>query len=90
EAVKDGAQGTRLSGGSQILSIKMAQALGDKVKLSTPVLRIENWQNGPVAIHTANGVVRARNVIVALAPMLCNQIAFDPPLPEKRREMQRR
>jgi len=90
EAVKGGAQETRISGGSQILSIKMAQALGDKVRLSTPVLRIENWQNGPVAIHTAKGVIRARSVIVALSPSLCNQIAFDPPLPEKRREMQRR
>ncbi|CAG2153940.1 flavin monoamine oxidase family protein [Cupriavidus numazuensis] len=90
EGTSGGAQRARLSGGSQILSIKMAQALGDKVRLSTPVLRIENWQNGPVAIHTPNGVVRARNVIVALSPPLCNQIAFDPPLPEKRREMQRR
>jgi monoamine oxidase len=90
EAVKGGAQETRIAGGSQILSIKMAQDLGGKVRLSTPVLRIENWQNGPVAIHTPNGVVRARSVIVALSPALCNQIAFDPPLPEKRHEMQRR
>jgi monoamine oxidase len=90
EAIKDGAQGTRISGGSQILSIKMAQALGDKVRLATPVLRIENWNDGPVAIHTAKGVVRARHVIVALSPPLCNQITFDPPLPEKRGEMQRR
>jgi monoamine oxidase len=90
EGIKHGAQETRISGGSQILSIKMAEALGDKVRLSTPVLRIENWQNGPVAIHTPNGVIRARNVIVALSPPLCNQVVFDPPLPEKRREMQRR
>ncbi|MCS0630527.1 FAD-dependent oxidoreductase [Telluria mixta] len=90
EAVKDGAQGTRISGGSQILSIRMAQALGDKVRLKTPVLRIENWNDGPVAIHTPTGVIRARHVIVALSPPLCNQIAFDPPLPDGRREMQRR
>jgi monoamine oxidase len=90
EAVKDGAQGTRIAGGSQILSIKMAQALGDKVKLGTPVLRIEHWNDGPVTIQTAKGTIRARHVIVALSPPLCNQIAFDPPLPEKRREMQRR
>ena len=90
EAVKGGAQEARISGGSQILSIKMAEALGDKVRLSTPVLRIENWQNGPVSIHTPTGVVRARSVIVALSPSLCHQLAFDPPLPEKRREMQRR
>ncbi|MRV71966.1 FAD-dependent oxidoreductase [Duganella sp. FT92W] len=94
EAVKDGAQETRISGGSQILSIKMAEELKDKVRLSSPVLRIENWQNGemrgPVVIHTPNGVLRARSVIVALSPPLCNQIAFDPPLPAARAEMQRR
>ena len=90
ESVKDAAQGTRIAGGSQILSVKMAQALGDKVRLGTPVLRIENWNDGPVTIHTAKGTIRARHVIVALSPPLCNQIAFDPPLPEKRREMQRR
>ena len=90
EGIKEGAQKTRISGGSQILPLKLAKALGDKVRLSTPVLRIEGWQEGPVAIHTPTGVIRARSVIVALSPPLCNQIAFDPPLPEKRREMQRR
>jgi monoamine oxidase len=58
--------------------------------LSSPVLRIENWQSGPATIHTAKGVIRARSVIVALGPPLCQQISFEPPLPEKRREMQRR
>ncbi|MTW10097.1 FAD-dependent oxidoreductase [Pseudoduganella eburnea] len=90
EAVKGGAQETRISGGSQILSIKMAQALGDKVRLESPVLRIENWRDGPVAIHTPKGVIRARSVVVALSPPLCNQITFDPPLPAKRHEMQKR
>lgn len=90
EAVKDGAQQTRISGGSQILSIKMAEALGDKIRLKSPVQRIEQWQNGPVAIHTPQGVIRARHVIMALSPALCQQIAYDPPLPEQRREMQRR
>ena len=90
EAIDGGAQESRIEGGSQILSIKMAEALGDKVRLKTPVLRIENWQNGPVTIHTPNGVIKARSVIVALSPSLCHQVTFDPPLPEKRRDMQRR
>ena len=90
EAVKGGAQETRISGGSQVLSFKMATALGDKLRLDSPVLRIENWRDGPVDIHTPKGVIRAGSVIVALSPPLCNQITFDPPLPLKRREMQRR
>lgn len=90
EAVKGGAQETRISGGASILSSRMAQEVGARLRLSTPVLRIENWQDGPVAIHTPKGVIRARSVIVAISPALCHQIAFDPPLPEKRRELQRR
>lgn len=90
EAVKGGAQETRIAGGAQALSVKMAQDLKGKIRLSSPVLRLENWQDGPAAIHTPHGVVRARSVIVALSPALCHRITFDPPLPEKRRELQRR
>lgn len=90
EAVKGGAQETRIAGGAQALSLRMAESLGDRVRLATPVLRVENWDDGPVAIHTPTGVLRARSVIVALSPALCQQIAFDPPLPAKRQEMQRR
>lgn len=90
ESMKDGAQEKRLVGGSQILSLKMAQALGDKVRLSSPVRKIAGWDRDVVELHTDQGVVRARRVIAALSPALCNQIAFDPPLPEGRAEMQRR
>jgi monoamine oxidase len=90
ESIKGGAQETRIAGGAQILSIRMAEGLAGKVRLSSPVLRIENWKDGPVAIHTPGGTIRARSVIVALSPALCHQIAFDPPLPQRRSEMQRR
>jgi len=90
EAMKGGAQEKRLVGGSQLLSIRMAQALGDKVRLSSPVRRIVGWDRDVVALHTDQGTVRARRVIAALSPNLCNQIAFDPPLPAGRAEMQRR
>jgi len=43
EGIKGGAQETRLVGGSQILSIKMAQALGNKVILSCPVLSCSSY-----------------------------------------------
>jgi monoamine oxidase len=42
-----------------------------------------------VEIHTDQGLLRARQVIAALSPALCEQIAFDPPLPPGRAEMQR-
>lgn len=89
EGFKGGAQETRFVGGSQILSIKMAEALGDKVRLSCPVRKIVGWDQDVVELHTDQGVIRARQVIAALHPALCNQISFDPPLPSGRAQLQR-
>ncbi|MEM7136005.1 MAG: FAD-dependent oxidoreductase [Myxococcota bacterium] len=90
EGMKDGAQETRFHGGSEVLALKMAEALGDKVRLRTPVTRIRHWNGGPAEVHTPHGVFRARRVIVALSPPLCQRIEFDPPLPEARQELQKR
>ncbi|WP_431825214.1 flavin monoamine oxidase family protein [Burkholderia sp. F1] len=89
DGIKHSAQETRFIGGSQILSIKMAQQLGDKVRLSTPVRRISGWEHDVVTLHTDRGEVRARKVIMAIHPALCHQVQFDPPLPEKRAALQR-
>ncbi|RQR49456.1 FAD-dependent oxidoreductase [Burkholderia sp. Bp9125] len=90
ESIKGGAQETRFVGGSQVLCIKMAQQLGDKVRQSCPVRRIAGWNRDVVEVHTDRGIVRARRVILALNPALCNQIVFDPPLPEGRTQLQQR
>jgi monoamine oxidase len=90
EATKGGAQETRFVGGSQILSIKMAKDLGNKVRLSCPVRKIAGWNRDVVEVHTDQGVVRARQIIVAMNPALCNQVVFDPSLPEGRSQLQRR
>ncbi|MBK5344641.1 FAD-dependent oxidoreductase [Pseudomonas sp. TH49] len=88
EGMKGGAQETRLVGGSQILSVRMAEALGNKVQLSCPVRRIVGWDRDVVEVHTDQAVFRARKVVAALSPALCNQIAFDPPLPSGRAQLQ--
>ncbi|MCA8022515.1 flavin monoamine oxidase family protein [Burkholderia metallica] len=90
ESIKGGAQESRFVGGSQVLSIRMANELGERVKLSCPVRRISGWNRDVVELATDQGVVRARRVIVALNPALCNQIVFDPPLPDGRTQLQRR
>lgn len=89
ESMKGGAQESRFIGGSQLLSKIMAREIGDKLKLSTPVRKIVNWDKEIVEIHTDQGVVRARQVISALSPSLCNQINFMPALPEGREKLQR-
>ncbi|GGO85290.1 monoamine oxidase [Marinobacterium nitratireducens] len=88
EGFEGGAQETRFVGGSQVLSTRMAEPLGDRLKLSCPVRRIVGWDRDIVELHTDQGVIRARRVIAALHPALCNQIRFDPPLPEGRAQLQ--
>ncbi|MGT2509060.1 flavin monoamine oxidase family protein [Cupriavidus basilensis] len=89
DSIKHSAQETRFIGGSQILSIKMAKQLGDKVRLSTPVRAISGWDRDVVTLQTDHGEVRARKVIMAIHPALCQQVQFNPPLPEKRAALQR-
>jgi monoamine oxidase len=90
ERIEDGAQETRINGGSQILSIKMAETLGDKLSMSCPVRKIVDWDKDIVELHTDQGIIRTRQVIVALNPALCNQIHFSPALPQGRAELQKR
>ncbi|QBP11669.1 MULTISPECIES: flavin monoamine oxidase family protein [Cupriavidus] len=89
DSIKHSAQETRFIGGSQILSIKMAQQLGEKMRLSTPMRQISGWDQDVVTLHTDYGELRARKVIMAIHPALCHQVQFDPPLPEKRAALQR-
>jgi monoamine oxidase len=88
EATQGGAQQDRVVGGSQIISIKMAQALGDVVRLKTPVTRIRNWDRGVCELQTPGGLVRARRVIMALSPSQAADVNFEPSLPKARAELQ--
>jgi monoamine oxidase len=89
DEIKHSAQETRFIGGSQILSIKIAQQLGEKVRLSSPVRQISGWDRDIVTLHTDQGEIRARRVVMAMHPALCHQVQFNPPLPEKRAALQR-
>lgn len=72
----------RFVGGSQAVALKMAEALGDAVRLSTPVREIRGWDGpGPVELATDTGTVTARRVILALSPSQAAGIGFVPALP---------
>lgn len=87
ESMKGGAQEQRLVGGSWRLSEKMAEGLSGKIRLSSPVLGLTGWNGELVELRTASGVIRARQVISAMSPSLCEKIAFSPPLPADRAAM---
>ncbi|MGZ4186209.1 MAG: flavin monoamine oxidase family protein [Solirubrobacteraceae bacterium] len=78
-----GAQDSRFVGGSQLVSILMAQRLGDRVFLRSPVRRIAYDGRG-ATVQTDSGSWRARRVIVAMAPMLAGRIDYEPGLPPLR------
>jgi monoamine oxidase len=80
-----GAQQDRIVGGSQLISLRMAEQLGDRIRLSTPVRSIRSDGDGVVV-----GEVRARRVIVAVPPALAGRIEYDPILPGPRDQLTQR
>ena len=79
-----GAQDSRVVGGSQAISLRMAEELDDCVVLDAPVRRIEHAR-GIVTVSTAGGVaVEAWRAILALPPVLAGRIEYDPPMPAVR------
>jgi monoamine oxidase len=85
-----GAQQDRFVGGSQLIPIRMAEALGEeRIVLGAPVRRIEHSRDG-VTIHADGNVLRGRRAIIAVAPTLAARIAYDPPLPGYRDQLTQR
>lgn len=89
ESFEGGAQTSRIVGGSQILSLKIAESLGERLRLRSPVSRISQDDRG-VTIETLDGSLRAHYVIMAVMPSLCAEIGFTPPLPPARASLQER
>jgi monoamine oxidase len=80
-----GAQQDRIVGGSQLISIRMAEALGERVRLEAPVRSIRVEDDGVVA-----GDLRARRAIVALPPALAGRLDYEPALPAARDQLTQR
>lgn len=75
-----GAQDSRFHGGSQLVSIRMAEHLGKRVVLGAAARQISQDRRG-VTVHSDAGSWRAKRVIVAVSPMLAGRIAYDPEMP---------
>ena len=85
-AVGSGVPQYHVVGGTAGMSDKMADYVGDAMRLSSPVTSISNWQEGqgPVRLETPSGTYEARRVILAMGGSLSSQIRFEPELPELR------
>jgi monoamine oxidase len=85
-ATSGGAQESRLEGGSQQLALRLADRLGDVVRLGAPVTAIRQDDGGVEVTHDG-GVVAARTVIVAIPPTLAGRIRYSPALPPLRDQL---
>lgn len=87
--VEGGAQQDRFVGGSQRISQRLAEELGEVLTLSAPVRRIS--QDGSGLDVEADGVAaRAQRVIVAVPPPLAARISFAPSLGGRRDQLTQR
>jgi monoamine oxidase len=84
-----GAQDSRFVGGSQLISIKMAQELGRRVLLGHPVREIVQTRSG-VRVATDGLSVSARHVIVTGPPSITALIRYEPELPFMRAQLTQR
>jgi monoamine oxidase len=79
-----GAQQDRLDGGAQLLPLGLAESLSGRVRLGTPVRRIE--QRGDSLRVGADGIeVECRRAIVALPPAIAKEIELDPAVSDRDR-----
>jgi len=86
-----GALAFRVVGGSHALSLTMARALGGHLQFDTPVTRIRYFDSaGAGEIETANAVIHARRIIMALSPSQAHCIGLEPGLPDDRATLQNR
>jgi monoamine oxidase len=84
-----GTQDSRFVGGSQLIPIKMAEALGDRVVLSSPVRKIVQSAKS-VTVTSDKMTVTAGRVIVAIPPAVSAFIDYTPLLPARRAQLLQR
>jgi putrescine oxidase len=80
----------RVVGGLQEVPLRLAEELGDAVRLSAAVTAVE-WDDTGVTVSTSGDAgdirVRARHAVLAVPPTLVPRIAFTPPLPAAHQQM---
>lgn len=75
--------------GTQPISQKIAEQLGDRVMLNMPVSEIDQTGEN-IIVSTKNGRFQAKQVIVAMSPPLASRITYHPILPADRDQFTQR
>src|SRR4051812_20326460 len=74
---RGGAQQQRYRGGSQLVPLRMARALGHRVLVKTPVRRIVHGKR-EVRVDSDKQSFYCKRVIVAIPPPLAGRISYEP------------
>ncbi|HVC67500.1 MAG TPA: FAD-dependent oxidoreductase, partial [Acidimicrobiales bacterium] len=93
-----GAQEQRFVGGAQRMALRLADELGDRVVLDSPVVGVAHDASGVTVTADRRGPdgtrspwrVGARRLVMAMPPAVHGRIAFDPSLPGARDQLAQR
>jgi monoamine oxidase len=86
-AITDGAQESRVEGGTGLIPERLAKVVGDKhISLNSAVESVTKTSSGYTVVSCA-GTVHAKQVVMALAPPLLKRITFSPALPKARQNL---
>lgn len=88
-SIAGGAQETRLKEGFQTISLRLAEELGDRVTLSSPVEAVVQ-DDEEVRVHTADTEVAGAAAVIAIPPALAGRIRYAPALPSARDQLVQR
>jgi monoamine oxidase len=89
-SVDRGAQQDRIVGGSIRIAQRMADELGERVRLSSPVQGVAHDDAGVRVTTRAGEVVEAAAAIVTLPPTLAGRLEYSPVLPSWRDQLTQR
>jgi monoamine oxidase len=84
-----GAQSDRIVGGTQLIPLRMAKALGKRVVLSSPVRKITQRKDR-VIVESDGLTAVGQRVIVAIPPPLAGRLQYSPALPALRDQLTQR
>jgi putrescine oxidase len=76
----------RVVGDSQLISLRLAERLGERVVLEAPARAIR-WSDDSVEVEARGVTARGRRAILAIPPNLTTTIDYDPVLPAWRMRM---
>lgn len=89
-SVERGAQQDRIIGGSVRIAEAMADELGERIRLASPVQAVAQDGQGVRVTTTTGDEVAGDHVIVTLPPTLAGRLRYDPVMPSWRDQLTQR